>query len=428
MSAYQFNLKQIDNTTSAVYKDVSCDVLVINGVTVSKTRYDKLEYLVTKQFTRDAANEVSLNASTTINTSNLLLSKNAFSTLPFANTKVNSVVSTPNNSTLFSLDSSITQLPIGNNTLVVNPSQQAIAVNKNWFNDTSVYSLDINGSLYTKGFTCNLTSDTSMKWFVSSSSLASPPDWIRGLAASCPTTGSVDAYIGKNSNNYNCARLRFTYSGGAGNTSNNMSMGMPGGTILQINAAGAVVVNNKIECTNQLLYPVVIQTSPAVMALKLVGTTSYGIVKFNTIATENDRGTVSSSGTFVNSELGISYNTTSGLFTCTSTTTKRYMIFYQIPTSWVVGFSYSVQAQIRFGANSATPCDKICLDNPTASVTGVSSGVSSSCIYIGSTTKNTTFDMFTSALYGDTGQSSQVPLSDITTNDLTKMCITIIEL
>lgn len=428
MSSYQFNLKQIDNTTSSIYKDVSCDILVINGVTVNKTRYDKLEYLVTKQFTRDAANEVSLNAGTTINATNLLLSKNAFSSLPFATMKVNSVMSTPNNGTLFSLDSSITQLPIGNNTLVVKPSDQAVAVNKNWFNDTSIYSLDINGTLYNKGFTCNLPSDNSVKWFVSSTSSASPPEWIRALAASCPTGGSVDCYIGKNSSNYNCARMRFNYSGGTGSTSNYMSVGMPGGATLAIDGTGAVVVNGKLSCTNQLLYPFVVQTSPAVMALKFVGLTVAGIVKFNTIATENDRGTVSSSGTFVNSDLEISFNTTSGLFTCTSTTTKRYMIFYQITASNAIGTPYSVQAQIRFGANSATPCDKICLDNPTEGVTGVGTGVSSSCMYIGSSTKNSTFDMFTSSLNGNTGQSSNWPIQDINANNLSRQCITIIEL
>jgi len=547
------NLETIDSSTTQTYKDVSCDALVVDGITVSKSNYDKIEYLVTNQFSYDSTNpmNIALKSGTTMYMDQLLLtiptfvkietssfygstgdvefiesseasvlngftqkyesdewfasvtcvtagnyditftftatqdSSDSGNTLdivytsssgsdtivaqvpdtqagidysitysaaiptgasiriaaaiengypfgfsngtlsitkstPFSSTSVNSVTATSNNSSLFTLDSSVSNLTIGNNSLYISPSNKAIGINRSTIE--SGYKLAVNGGLNGNGNAIEvaLTADNNMDFYSTSTSTAPPSTWY-GLASNATSGSTVNWYFGKDNSNYNHGRLRFGYTGSA-NTANYISMGLAGGASIALDGTAKTTCSSAyLDTSNssKITFPRIVQTNPSVMALRLSnGSYTYtnsATMKFNSIDSRLDNGTTGTT-TFVNSKLGISYSTTTGEFTFTSSTKRYYHIAWQVAFNTVANSGYSVEGNIRISGDVTEKVISNRTELPYTVISGVQSSLCASGLFIGASgTNNDTFALVTGAI-DDAGTAVTSPNSVTITN------------
>lgn len=421
-SAYEFSLKTIDNTTALTCKDLSCNTLIVNGVTLLKSEYDNTEFMIKNQFLYDSANPktLALATNTTLYTTNLLFTPNTNpSSSPFASMNVDSLTSTPNNSTLFTKDSSVTGISVGQTSMYVDPTNKRLAVNKNWFAESNS-SLEVNGSTYTQGIYNEITTDTNINYYLSSSTGTTPPVLFQGFASNA-TAGSntyVNAILGKDATvtNYNGGIIRFNYIG-SGNLGNNIQLQLSNGAKITLDGNGNAVIHGYLDTTNSsvISFPRFVQTSPPVMALNC-GTSavdySNSTVRFSSIHTPLDNGTTGTT-TLVNTALGLSYNPTTGLFTCTSSSKRRYLIQYTILALVTSGIYRGLRTVIRIAGSLNNVVGSVCNGIPQALIDGgIKTANSASVIYSASTSLNTTFDIAAYA-YDTSGNMVAGPLTSV---------------
>lgn len=549
------NLADITTTTTQTYKDVSCNSLIVDGITVNKSTYDDGEYLVTNQFSYDSTNpqNVALKAGTTMNTPQLLLISPTFvkiessipisslsyyplsslqasvlngftqesfteegttwyndvtcvtpgnydvtftftcstnneeqdvriymyyktasgseievaylsptqsgveysftysayiatgaslfiyvdveerggnfgfsngvftinKTAPFLTTSVNSVTATPNNSSLFTLDSSVSNLIIGNNSVYVYPSDKAVAINGE---RVSGYKLTVNGTFNGNGneIAVALTGDGNIQFLGTTTSSTPPSAWV-GYSTSASSGSTVNAHFGKNNSNYNHGRFRFGYSGSA-NTGNYYGIDLAGGASLSIFGNTNTYCNSAyLDTSNtaKITFHRIVQTNPNVMALRLSNGaytyTNASAMLFNSIDSRLDNGTTGTT-TLVNTNLGISYSTTTGQFTFTSSTKRYYHISWQIAFNTVENSGYSIEGQIQYNNSSSTKIIGNRTELPYTLISGVLSSICASGVIIGSSSTGITNFKLIPAAIDDAGTAVTSPNSVTITN------------
>jgi hypothetical protein len=347
----------VDNLDSGT---ITCTDLTINGKDIDQ--YVQEGNRLSTYFTIDTdANTITLKSPYTLLTASMDGS-DGLGTLTATSADIESVSSIENIKTI-KAPSTYIQLKGASAQTRINTTSGSSRMSVNQSSNPTGSTLDVNGIFHTNGLrqdysgasamvTCTNTTTgatggtTYVPYTIFSSNVSSSGGW-------------VNTWSGKNDTAGNYATTKFVYSGD-GNTGNYIELNCT------YSGSKALYLRNDrlsyagdIECSSTsttVSYPLTVgslyKLSPPVMSVLLTTsqTVSATSIKYQSIYTDLDNGT-SGTTTFTNSNLGIEYTPSTGIFKYTGSTTRFFRIFVQAFFNNVLEDERSVE--IRDSANTA---------------------------------------------------------------------------
>lgn len=336
---------------------ITCTDLTINGKDIDQ--YVEEGNRLLSYFTVDSdVNSLTLKSPYTVMTASMD-GADGLGSLTATSADIQSVSSIENIKTI-TAPSTFIQLKGANAQTRINTTSGSGRMSVNQSSNPTGNNLDVNGSFHTNGLTVSSSGTSSLVTVTNTTSGVNTYVPYTVFSSNMSTNGSiVNLLSGKSATAGNYGTTKFVYTGDQ-DTGNyvELSCTLSGSIPLYLrNDRLSYTGNIETSSTSTTVsYPLTVgslyKLSPPVMSVLLTTSQSVsaGVVKYQSIYTDMDNGT-SGTTVFTNSNLGLEYTPSTGIFRYTGTTTRFFRIFVQAFFTNVLEDERSIE--IRDSANTA---------------------------------------------------------------------------